>query len=113
MRVLNKESCLAAKNKIFLLSLPYSRLLWLLLIVLISLLGVRLYLTNLLATSGVRLTAITQKVEKLEDDKFKLENDISKLGSISKIKKEAEKLGFKPINKVELLTKPKPIAQKP
>ncbi len=113
MRVLNKKSYQAAKNKIPLLSLPYSRMILLLVIVLISLVGVKLYLTNLLATSGVRLTATTQKIERLEDEKAKLENEMSRLGAVSRLQKEAKKLGFLPTEKIKLLTKPAPLAQKP
>jgi cell division protein FtsL len=113
MRVLSRKSYQAAKNKISFLSLPYSRVFLLLLVVIISLVGVKLYLTNLLATSGVRLTATSQKIERLEDEKVRLENEISRLGAVSRLQKEAKKLGFLPTKKIELLTKPKPLAQKP
>lgn len=75
--------------------------------------GVKLYLTNLLATSGVRLTATTQKIERLEKEKIKLENKVSRLGAVSRLQREAKKMGFEATKKVEVLTALKPLAQKP
>ncbi len=112
MKILSKDELGEKKNK-FIQALPYFRLIGLLLILFVGLLGVKLYFTNLLATSGVRLTATTRKIEDLELKKAKLENEISLLGSISRLQKEAKKIGFEPSEKVEVLTQPEPLAQKP
>lgn len=112
MKILNKDELNEKKRK-FIQSLPYFRFIWLLLLIMVSMVGVRLYFTNLLATSGVRLTATAQKIENLEKEKNKLENEISELGAVSRLQKEAKKLGFEATKKVEVLTTPKPLAQKP
>ncbi len=112
MRMLNEEK-LYEKKKKFIHKLPYYRFIWLLLLVLIILVGVKLYFTNLIATSGVRLTATTQKIEKLEKEKGRLENEIGRLGAVSRLQKEAKKMGFVIPEKVEVLTTPEPLAQKP
>ena len=112
MKILSKSDLTEKKNK-FLLALPYGRLIVFMLLIFVGLLGVKLYFTNLLATSGVRLTATSQKVEILGVKAAKLENQISSLGSISRLQKEAKKLGFKPAERVEILTSPEPLAQRP
>lgn len=112
MKILSRSELKEKKSK-FLQSLPYLRLIVFSLVVIGGLLGVKLYLTNLLATSGVRLTATTQKIEDLELKNSKLQNEISSLGSISRVSKEAEKLGFKPVEEVKILTSTEPLAQKP
>ena len=104
---------LSDKKKKIAAFLPYFRFIWFLLIILVVLVGVKLYFTNLLATSGVRLTVTTQKVAKLEEEKAKLENQISKLGSITRLQKTAKKMGFVEPERVEILTAPEPLAQKP
>ena len=101
------------KKKRFIFKLSHGRFIWFLFLVFVILVGLKLYFTNLLATSGVRLTATTQKIEKLEEEKAKLENQISKLGSIARLQKIAKKTGFVEPEKVEILTAPEPLAQKP
>ena len=112
MKILTKSDFKNKKNKI-LHTLPYLRMIVFSLVIIVGLLGVKLYLTNLLATSGVRLTATTQKIEVLEMKNSKLQNEISSLGSIDRISKEAKKLGFKPVENVKILTSTEPLAQKP
>ena len=104
---------LSDKKKKIVAFLPYFRFIWFLFLIFVILVGLKLYFTNLLATSGVRLTATTQKIEKLEEEKAKLENQISKLGSITRLQKIAKKTGFVEPEKVEILTAPEPLAQKP
>jgi len=112
MKILGKSDINDKKNRFF-QSLPYLRLIGFSLIIFVGLLGVKLYLTNLLTTSGVRLTATSQKVEVLEVKNSKLQNEISSLGSVSRISKEAKKLGFEPVEEVKVLTSTEPLAQKP
>ena len=112
MKILSKSDFNEKKSK-FLQSLPYLRLIVFSLIIFGGLLGVRLYLTNLLATSGVRLTATTQRIEELEVKNSKLQNEISSFGSVSRISKEAKKLGFEPVGEVKILTSTEPLVQKP
>lgn len=112
MRIISKDE-LNEKRKQFIHALPYFRFIFLLFLILIIIAGVKLYFTNLLATSGVQLTATNQKIEQLEEEKVKLEVAISKLGSVARLQKEAEKMGFSAHTKVEELTPPKPLAQKP
>lgn len=112
MKVLSRSKFNEKKNRII-HALPYFRLIWFLFLVLIILVGVKLYFTNLLATSGVRLTATTQKIEKLEKDKARLENKISALGAVSRLKEEAKKLGLVYTKRIEVLSQPEPLAQKP
>ncbi|MEX0616525.1 MAG: hypothetical protein WD231_01770 [Candidatus Woykebacteria bacterium] len=113
MKILSKEKISEQKNKI-LRFLPYPKAILFLIAFLFLLVGIKLYFTNLLATSGVRITATSQKIEKLEKEKADLENKISDLGSIYKLQKEAKKIGLKGSDRVEVLTVPnKPLAQKP
>ena len=112
MKILTKSDFKNKKNKI-LNTLSYLRLIVFSLLIIVGLLGVRLYLTNLLATSGIRLTATTQKIKGLELKNSRLQNEISSLGSIDRISKEAKKLGFRPAENVKILTSTEPLAQKP
>lgn len=112
MKILSKSDFSEKKSK-FLQSLPYLRLIVFSLIIVGGLLGIKLYLTNLLATSGVRLTATAQRIEDLEAKNSKLQNEISSLGSVSRISEEAKKLGFEPVEEVKVLTSTEPLAQKP
>ncbi len=112
MKILSRED-LNEKRKKLASALPYFRFIWLLVILLIGLFGIELFFTNLLATSGVQLTATTSKIENHETDIAKLENEISKLGSMKRIQKEARKLGFGDTEKIQLLKSQDPVAQKP
>ncbi|MCH8821238.1 hypothetical protein IID23_01820 [Patescibacteria group bacterium] len=112
MKILSRDD-LNEKRKRLATVLPYFKFICLLVILLIGLFGVKLYFTNLLATSGVQLTATTVKIEKHEADIAKLENEISKLGSMKRIQKEAKKLGFGDTEKVQILKSQDPVAQKP
>lgn len=112
MKILSRNE-LNEKRKKLAAVLPYFRFIWILMILLIGLFGVKLYFTNLLATSGVQLTATTVKIEKHEADIAKLENEISKLGSMRRIQNEAKKLGFEDTEKVQFLKSQDPVAQKP
>lgn len=112
MKILSRDN-LNDKRKRLANALPYFRFIWLLVILLTGLFGADLYFTNLLATSGVQLTATVTKIENHEAGIEKLENEISKLGSMKRIHEEAKKLGFGDTEKVQLLKSQDPVAQKP
>lgn len=112
MKILNRDD-FGEKKKRIANFLPYFRLISFLFVIFIVFLGIKLYFTNLLATSGVQLTATAQRIEKLEKENVKLENEISRLGSVSRLQSEAKKQGFKLQEKVQVLVTPRPVAQKP
>ena len=81
-------------------------------ILLFGLFFTRLVLANILATSGQRLAAANQKIEILKEENEKLENDVSKLQSLSTIENFAKKEGLVKTKNIEILTPNVPIASK-
>ena len=73
---------------------------------------VRVVLANILATSGQQLAAANQKIEILNEENQKVENEISKLESLSRVERLAKKKGFVKTKNVQVLTPSGPIANK-
>ena len=90
----------------------YKTLLIMILVTFGALLLTRVTFSNILAVSGQRLTAASQEVEVLKEENQKLENEISKLGSLSRIEKMANKAGLVKAENIEILTPSKPIANR-
>jgi cell division protein FtsL len=72
----------------------------------------RVVLSNILATSGQRLSAANQKVTLLEEENQQLENRISRLNSLSRAEKFANKKGLVKTTNVQLLPSSGPIANR-
>ncbi len=84
-------------------------------VLIISILSIslaRVVLANILATSGQQLAAANQKVEILNEENQKIENEISKLESLSRVERLAKKKGFVKTKNVEILSPNVPIANK-
>jgi peptidoglycan hydrolase CwlO-like protein len=84
----------------------------LLLIIVAGLLFSRVVLSNILATSGQRFAAANQETKLLENENQKLENEISKLNSLARAEKFAQKRGFIKTTNVKILSPSGPIAQR-
>jgi cell division protein FtsB len=83
------------------------------LVVLVVLLSItRVVLANLLAVSGEQIAAANQKAGVLEEEDQKLENEISKVGSLALIEEKAKDAGFVKADNVEILPENKPIASR-
>ena len=84
-------------------------------VLIISILSIslaRVVLANILATSGQQLAAANQKVEILNEENQKIENEISKLESLSRVERLAKKKGFVKTKNVEILSPNVPIENK-
>lgn len=84
-------------------------------VLLISILSItlaRVVVANILATSGQQLAAANQKVEILSEENQKIENEISKLESLSRVEILAKKKGFVKTKNVQVLTPSGPLANK-
>jgi len=90
----------------------YKTLLIMILVTFGALLLTRVIFSNILAVSGQRLTATSQVIEVLKEENQKIENEISKLGSLSRIEKMANKAGLVKAENIEILTPSKPIANR-
>jgi cell division protein FtsL len=93
-------------------STVYRSTLLLLLVVFAGLVFARVVLFNILATSGQRLAAANQKIEILTEENQSLENELSKLQSLSKIENFAKKSGLVKAENIEILTPTGPIANR-
>ncbi len=83
-----------------------------LIIAVLSISFARVVLANILATSGQQLAAENQKIEILNKENQKIENEFSKLESLNRIDKLAKKKGFVKAKNVEVLAPSGPIANK-
>ena len=83
-----------------------------LILILASLLFSRVVLSNILATSGQRLSAANLKAKALQEENQKLENKISELNSLSRVEKLAQKKGLVKTENVSVLVAPGPIAKR-
>ena len=84
-------------------------------VLLISILSItlaRVVVANILATSGQQLAAANQKVEILNEENQKIENEISNLESLSRVEILAKKKGFVKTKNVQVLTPSGPLANK-
>ncbi len=81
----------------------FSPLVWILIIVVASLLVVRIFIANQLATTGALANARSMELENLRADNQKLINEVSVLGSIQHVAAKAGKIGLKASPKVEVL----------
>ena len=84
----------------------------LLILISASLLFSRVVFSNILATSGQRLSAASLKAKVLQEENQKLENKISELNSLSRLEKLAAKKGLVKTENVSVLVPPGPIAKR-
>ena len=84
------------------------------LLILISagLLFSRVVFSNILATSGQRLSAANLKAKILQEENQKLENGLSQLNSLLRVEKLAQKKGLVKTENVSVLVSPGPIAKR-
>ena len=84
------------------------------LLILISagLLFSRVVFSNILATSGQRLSAANLKAKILQEENQKLENGLSQLNSLRRVEKLAQKKGLVKTENVSVLVSPGPIAKR-
>lgn len=90
----------------------YKTLLITILVTFGALLLTRVIFSNILAVSGQRLTAASQEIEVLREENQEIENEISRLGSLSRIEKMANKAGLIKAENIEILIPSKPIANR-
>ncbi len=84
----------------------------LLLVLVAGLIFTRVVLSNILATSGQRLSAANQEIKLLENENQAFENEISKLNSLAGAERFAQKRGFVKTTNVKILTPQSPIAKR-
>ena len=84
------------------------------LLILISagLLFSRVVFSNILATSGQRLSAANLKAKILQEENQKLENGLSQMNSLLRVEKLAQKKGLVKTENVSVLVSPGPIAKR-
>ncbi len=103
-----KKSIQDKQNKISF----YKTLISVFVVIVFGLFITKIIFSNLLATSGQRLAAANQKITLLEEENDRLENEASKLNSLSFIEIFAKKEGFIKASNVEVLIPSGPIANK-
>ena len=104
---MNNTSDKEKKNKSI-----YKSAVSLLVIIVLCLSFTRVVLSNILATSGQRLAAANQKVQIFQEENQTLENEISKLNSLTRVEELAKKKGFVKSTNVEILIPAGPIAKR-
>lgn len=90
----------------------YRSLVTFLVVVLLGIALVRVVMANVLATSGGQIAAANQKIKILGEENQKVQNEISKLESLRRVEKIAEKKGLIKSKNVEILEPQVPIANK-
>lgn len=87
-------------------------ILTILIFMIITLFGVRAYVSNRLSTSGVELGYVKDEINKYKTENIILSEKVNSLSSLSNISSAAVKLGFSESKSNYALTKAKPIALK-
>ena len=59
-----------------------------------TILSLKIGLVNMLSTSGAMIDQVNQKTQTLEKQNNQLNDEITKLGSLTRISNEAQKFGF-------------------
>lgn len=84
----------------------------LLFILIVFLIFANLVASNRLSTTGEKIKALEEKIERLDSESSSLELEIAKAGSISGLIKKAERLGFVHSPKVFYLRGEVPVAMR-
>jgi hypothetical protein len=74
---------------------------------------VQLLIANRLAAAGGSVRQLEVKAQQLEEENRLLEEEISRLGSLTAVSERAEALGFEKTTAVVYLTSPVPVAFNP
>mgnify|MGYP001559615555 CR=1 FL=1 len=80
-----------------------SKIIWLLSALVVGLLVSKIFIANQLATTGALASSNSTQLAQLRAGNQRLQNEVSSLGSIAQLYSRAEKLGLKPVSKIEIL----------
>lgn len=87
-------------------------LLWLVGIVILTLLGLQLGISNYLATKGGQLATVNQEINKVQNDNLQLKAQIAKYASLINIETQAQNLGMKKATQYLYINQTIPLALK-